>query len=431
VLDFQHLTIELARPFGRREKEAMRVRGFKAVRPADGKAEEVASVPYDTVNTVEARKLAEGKPDSFLHVIRAEIEFDDTTDSHSEEVYQRSEENFRKMQADGVLIQEAEPTLYVYRQVMGDHAQRGIVACSHVEDYVAGAIKKHEKTRKDKEDDRLKHVLTLNANAGPVFLAYRDDEAIDKAMAEVEASAPLYDITAPDGIKHTVWPIPADKEAVIMERFAAIPATYVADGHHRSAAASRAAVEKKKANPNHTGEEEYNWFMTVLFPASQLKVLPYNRALHDLNGLSSDEFMAKMRELFAVTEDASDAPDVRGKCSMYFDGKWYSLDLAGACESDDPVESLDVSILQDMVLGPVLGIDDPRTSTRIDFVGGIRGSGELVKLVDGGRAKVAFAVYPVGMDQVMAVSDADKIMAPKCTWFEPKLRSGLLVHLLD
>jgi uncharacterized protein (DUF1015 family) len=394
-------------------------------------AEEVASVPYDTVNTQEARELASGKPNSFLHVIRAELEFDDGTDVHSEEIYQRSQANFQKMQDDGVLIQDDTPALYVYRQIMGEHAQRGIVACSHVDDYLSGKIKKHEKTRKDKEDDRLKHVLTLNANAGPVFLAYPDDGEIDAAVAEVEAGKPLYDFTAPDGIKHTVWGIPSDKADKICSRFEAMPATYVADGHHRSAAAGRAAEEKRKANPNHTGEEEYNWFMTVLFPASQLQVLPYNRAVHDLNGLSADEFVARIEGLFAVKSGAADVPDARGKCSMYMEGKWYSLDLAGACDTDDPVASLDVSILQDKVLGPLLGIDDPRTSSRIDFVGGIRGSGELVKLVDSGKAAVAFAMYPVGIDQVIAVSDAGMIMAPKCTWFEPKLRSGLLVHLLD
>ncbi len=409
----------------------MRVRGFRAVRPAEGKAEEVASVPYDTISTEEARALAKGRPNSFLHVIRAELEFDDSTDVHSEEVYRRSLANFRKMRDEGVLVQDDEPALYVYRQVMGSHAQSGIVACSHVDDYLSGAIKKHERTRKEKEDDRLKHVLALNANAGPVFLAYPDDPDLDSAVAEVEAGEPLYDFTAEDGIRHTVWQVPGEKAGAVIERFKAIPSTYVADGHHRSAAAGRAAEEKRKANQNHTGEEEYNWFMTVLFPASQLKVLPYNRAVHDLNGLKATEFIAKIKGLFDVTEDAADAPEARGRCSMYIEGKWYSLDLAGACDTDDPVGSLDVSILQDRVLGPLLGIEDPRTSSRIDFVGGIRGSGELVKLVDTGKAAVAFAMFPVGMDQVIAVSDAGMIMAPKCTWFEPKLRSGLLVHLLD
>ena len=394
-------------------------------------AQEVASVPYDTINTAEARILAGGKPNSFLRVIRAELEFSPNTDAHSDEVYARAKANFERMRAEGVFIQDDDTSLFVYRQIMGSHAQRGIVACCHVDDYLSNAIKKHEKTRKDKEDDRLKHVLTINANAGPVFLAYPDRREIDRIVAAVEAGAPLYDITAVDGIRHTVWKIPPVDTAAIEKHFSAIPAVYVADGHHRSAAAARAAEVRRKANPKHTGREEYNWFMAVLFPSSQLRIMPYNRAVRDLNGLDQAAFLAKIKGLFAVTENAPDAPVARGSCSMYLGGKWYSLDLAGACSTDDPVASLDVSILQDRVLGPVLGIDDPRTSTRIDFVGGIRGSGELVKLVDSGKAAVAFAMYPVGMDQVMAVSDAGMIMAPKCTWFEPKLRSGLLVHLLD
>jgi len=409
----------------------MRVRGFRALRPAGAMAEDVASVPYDTVNTREARKLAERRPYSFLRVVRSDLEFPDGCDLHADEIYERSAENFRKLIADGVMAQDPDIALYVYRQIMGVHAQSGIVGCSHVEDYLSGAIKKHEKTLKAKEDDRLRHALAINANAGPVFLAYRDEACIDAVVGGVQKRDALYDFTAEDGVRHTVWKMSNAECDSVTKAFASIESTYIADGHHRAAAASRAALEKAGANSENTGDEEYNWFMTVLFPASQLQIMSYNRAVKDLNGLDVEAFLARVSEVFAVKPQAEGVVGKRGRCSMYLAGKWYGLDFEGHGDVSDPVASLDVSILQEKILAPVLGIEDPRTSNRIDFVGGIRGIGELSAMVDSGRAAVAFAMYPVGMDQVMAVSDAGMIMAPKCTWFEPKLRSGLLVHLLD
>ncbi len=406
----------------------MKIQAFRALRPAPSKVNEVASVPYDTINTDEARELADGKPWSFLHVIRPEIDLAPDCDVHDASVYAKAAESFQRFQDEGVLLREESPTLYLYRQQMGEHIQRGIVACCHVEAYDQNQILKHEKTRQDKEDDRTLHVKALRANAGPIFLTYRDSDVIDAIVADVESQEPLYHITSPDGVIHTVWTV-ADG-AGLQKAFESIPCVYIADGHHRSAAAARTARELAAANSNHTGTEEYNWFLSVLFPSTQLQILPYNRCVHDLNGLTEAAFLVELRRQFRVLDSATSSPAGACHVSMYMGGRWYGLSW-DAPEGGDPVAALDVSYLQDKLLSPVLGIEDPRTSERISFVGGIRGTDELEQIVDSGRAAVAFAMHPVSVDQMMDIADADRIMPPKSTWFEPKLRSGLLVHTLD
>jgi len=405
----------------------MRIRAFQGLRPAPELAAQVASLPYDVVNTQEARDLAAGNPISFLHVVRAEIDLPDGTDPYSEPVYQQAKINFEQLQQKGALVREEAPSLYIYQQRMGEHVQQGLVCVCHIEDYLNNQIKKHEKTRQAKEDDRTRINSTLSAHPGPVFLTYRDDEAVNTEVAKITAETPLIDFTAPDGVQHTVWKTAED--STLVDAFSKVPATYVADGHHRSASAARVGAERKAANPNHTGEEDYNWFLAVLFPASHLKVLPYNRLVFDLNGLGDDEFIEKVAAVAKLTEGAAPSPDNTGKVSMYFKGKWYGLNFAEE-QSDDPIARLDVSRLQDKILAPLLGIDDPRTSNSIDFIGGIRGTQELEKRVDAGDGPVAFSMYPVTVDQLMDIADADAIMPPKSTWFEPKLRSGLFVHTI-
>lgn len=405
----------------------MKIKAFRALRPAEDMVEQVASVPYDTINSDEARDLAKGKPYSFLHVIRPEIDLPVDIDVHDDSVYAKAAENFQKFQNDGALVREENPCLYLYRQKMGEHVQRGLVTCCNVGEYDNNLILKHEKTRQDKEDDRTLHVKTLEANAGPIFLTYRDNNKIDALISDIEEQKPLYDIVSSDGVGHTVWRIP--ETSPLIDAFDDIPCTYIADGHHRSAAAARTAREMAAANPAHTGNEEYNWFLAVLFPAAQLNILPYNRAVHDLNGLSEDDFMAAINDKFKIKETSETNPTGACAVNMYIGGKWYALTW-DTPTNDDPVKSLDVSYLQDNLLAPVLGIDDPRTSTRIDFVGGIRGTEALTKSVDSGKSAVAFSMFPVSVDQMMDIADADKIMPPKSTWFEPKLRSGLLVHTL-
>ena len=387
-------------------------------------APEVACVPYDVVNTAEAAALAAGRPHSLLHVDRAEIGLPANTDPYSDAVYARARANFETLQRQGALVRETGPCLYVYQQRMGDHVQRGLVAGCHVEDYDRELIKKHEKTRKDKEDDRTRLIDTLSADTGPVFLTYRDDAAVTALVNAKTKEQPLHDFTAPDGIRHTVWRIAGGQEWV--KAFGAVPVTYIADGHHRAASAARVARLRRERNPAHTGAEEYNWFLCVLFPASELKILPYNRIVLDLNGLTPAALLAKVRDLFGLVENANPSPARVGEVSMYLGGKWYGL----RCVADagaDPVSRLDVSVLQDKLLGSVLGITDVRTSKRIDFVGGIRGTGELVKRVDS-EGGVAFSMYPVTLGQLMDIADAGQIMPPKSTWFEPKLRSGLFIH---
>lgn len=405
----------------------MNVKPFRAIRPTQDLVEKVASVPYDTIDSAEARELAIGNPFSFLHVVRPEIDLDADTDIHADCVYEKAAENFRHFLEQGTLVSDTEVCLYLYRQKMGDHAQIGVVACCRVEDYENNLILKHEKTRQEKEDDRTRHVLELNANAGPVFLTYKDSDAVDSIVNSVTGGEPLFDLTAVDDVRHTVWRV--EDDAALIDAFGAVPVAYIADGHHRSAAAARAGAERRAANPNHTGEEEYNWFLTVLFPATQLNVLPYNRVVKDLNGMSEAEFLAAVRERFIVTEDVPPEPLHSRQVSMYLGGRW--IGLVWDETEEDPVSSLDVSHLQNHVLKPLLGIDDPRTSDRIDFIGGIRGVGELVTRVDSNQGAVAFSMFPVGVDQMIAIADAGCIMPPKSTWFEPKLRSGLLVHVLD
>jgi uncharacterized protein (DUF1015 family) len=385
----------------------MRIYGFKALRPCSEHVEEVACVPYDTVNRDEAVALAAGRPRSFLHVVRPEIALPPETDVHSQAVYAKAVEALAGFRADGTLVQDAGAGLFLYRQRMGDHVQRGVVACCDAEDYRRNLIVKHEKTRRDKEDDRTRHVLALRANTGPVFLTYRDNAAIDAL----------------------VWRI--RDTAAFTAAFGAVPAFYIADGHHRAAAAVRAASELAAANPSHRGDEEYNRFLAVLFPATQLKILPYNRCVHDLNGLSESDFLALVGKVFSVREDVKPVvPTTGGEAGMYMGGRWYRLTWAVPV-GGNPVDQLDVSVLQQRLLAPVLGIDDPRTSDRITFVGGIRGTGALEQMVNSGQGAVAFAMAPVTVEQMMQIADAGREMPPKSTWFEPKLRSGLLIHPFD
>ncbi|HVF92215.1 MAG TPA: DUF1015 family protein [Blastocatellia bacterium] len=403
---------------------------FQALRPAEAKAREVAAVPYDVVNTSEARALASGNPLSFLHVSRPEIGLPDEADPYSDAVYQRAAENFEKLKAAAPLLVEEAPSLYVYELQMGGHTQTGIAACVSVDEYDSDIIRKHERTRKDKEDDRTRHIITLRAQTGPVFLTYRGRGEIDRIVERTQSAAPLYDITADDRIRHTIRRVADDDARALVEEFRAVPLLYIADGHHRAASASRARARLKEENPGHTGNEEYNFFLTVLFPSDQLRILPYNRVVKDLNGLSPSDFLKAVAEKVDLSEGAEASPEAKGRAGMYLGGKWYGLDFSRRAGSLDPIGSLDVSLLQEHVLDPVLGIKDVRTDKRIDFVGGIRGTEALERLVDGGQAAVAFSLYPVTVDQLIAVSDANGIMPPKSTWFEPKLRDGLLSHLI-
>jgi uncharacterized protein (DUF1015 family) len=404
------------------------IRPFNALRPPVERAAQVAAVPYDVVNTAEARALAAGNPWSFLHVSRPEIDLPDGTPIYSDEVYAKAASNFERLKKECPLEIEETPSLYLYRLRMGDHEQTGIVACCSVDEYDQGIIRKHERTRRDKEDDRTRHILVLRAQTGPVFLTYRANQKIDALVADALRNNPaLYNFVANDDIHHTIWRVPTYDPLV--EAFQEVPYLYIADGHHRAASASRAAAELKEQGFGFIGNEEYNSFQCVLFPDDQLRILPYNRIVRDLNGLSKVDFLASVKEDFVITENAPASPTERGRWSMYLDGRWYGLELRR--NSDKPsgvVESLDVSILQDRLLDHILGIKDVRTDKRIDFVGGIRGTKELENLVNEGKAAVAFSLYPTTIDDLLKVSDAAEIMPPKSTWFEPKLRDGLLSH---
>jgi uncharacterized protein (DUF1015 family) len=407
----------------------MRIHAYNALRPRADIADKVAAPPYDTVDTPEAAQLAEGNPMSFLHINHSEIDLPAGTDLYADAVYAKAAENLRNFKQQGWLFAEDRPLMYLYAQTMGAHTQTGLVCCSHIDDYIKDVIKKHEFTRKDKEDDRTKHTATINANIGPVFIAYRDVPEIRAALAPASKGAPLYDFVDELNVRHQVWPV--DNAAEIEQLFAdKVPVSYIADGHHRSASAVRVGAERRAVNPGHHGNEEYNWFLSVLFPASELKILPYNRAVKDLNGLSAEEFLKEIRAIFTVTENADPSPASPRNISMYFGGQWYGLGWPEV-QSSNPVDKLDVSTLQNGVLHPLLGIDDPRTNNRIKFIGGIRGPQELVKLVDQKGFAVAFSMYPTTVDQLMAIADAGQIMPPKSTWFEPKLRTGLLSHELD
>jgi uncharacterized protein (DUF1015 family) len=406
----------------------MKINPFKAWRPAAGLAEQIATLPYDVMDRKQAAEMAAGNPLSFLRVTRSEIDLPDSTDPYSDAVYAKAVENFAKLKTGGSLIREDRPTLYLYSQEMDGRIQYGVVALCNVADYENGKIKIHEKTRRAKEDDRTKHVDRTNSHTGPIFLTYRDNAAITGLMQKTAQEKPLYCVTAAGGIIHTVWKF-ADSAAV-QSAFENVPAFYVADGHHRAASAVRVAQMRRKDNPKHTGDEPYNWFLTVLFPAGQLKILPYNRVVFDLNGQSQEEFFLGLEKAFTVTATDQKMPGAPGAVCMYIDRKWFLLTPKAAL-SKDPVASLDVSVLQDRVLAPLLGIADPRESNRIDFVGGIHGTPELERRVDAGEAIVAFSLYPTTLDQLMAVADANLLMPPKSTWFEPKLRDGLLVNTID
>lgn len=403
------------------------IRPFSALRPDAARVSEVASVPYDVVNTEEARALAAKNPLSFLHVSRPEIDLPEGTDTHSDPVYRQAVENFNKLIKECPLVTEAAPSLYLYRLIMGDHEQIGVVACCSIDEYDQDLIRKHERTRRDKEDDRTRHMLVLRAQTGPVFLTYRASRDIDTMVMETMMTKAIFDFTADDGVQHTVWHVP---DAVrFVHAFREIPFLYIADGHHRAASAARARTELKEQSFGHTGDEEYNFVLAVIFPDDQVQILSYNRAVRDLNGLSTSEFLAALRKSFEVKENGSSTPESRGQWGMYLDGSWYTLTLrSGAASPPGTVASLDVSILQDRVLDPILGIKDVRTDKRIDFVGGVRGSEELKRLVDEGKAAVAFSLYPTTMEDLLRVSDAGEIMPPKSTWFEPKLRDGILIH---
>jgi uncharacterized protein (DUF1015 family) len=406
---------------------------FRALRPPVERVAEVASVPYDVVNTEEARALAASNPLSFLHVSRPEIDMPEGTDIYSDEVYEKAAENFRKLIEECPLEVETEPSLYLYRLVMGEHTQTGIAACVSVDEYDQDLIRKHEKTRPDKENDRTRHILTLRAQTGPVFLTYRADRRIDALVAGETSGSPLYDFTAEDGVRHTIWRAPAPEPLV--RAFREVPMLYIADGHHRAASASRARAALRQENPNHTGEEEYNRFLAVVFPADQMQILPYHRVVRDLNGRTPEDFLAEVGNRFDITEDANPkGPGTPGHWHMYLGGRWYGLKLTGSglrTDADaDPTATLDVSLLQDNLLDPVLGIKDVRTDKRIDFVGGIRGTQELERLVDEGRAAVAFALYATSIEDLLRVSDAGGIMPPKSTWFEPKLRDAIVIHTI-
>ena len=403
----------------------LRVKAFQGLRPTVPLVAEVACVPYDVVDREESAALAAGHPQSLLHVDRAEIDLPPATDPYSDAVYARARENFLALQEEGALIRESEPCVYVYQQRMGGHVQAGIAAVCHIEDYEQDLIKKHEKTRPDKENDRTRLIGTISANTGPVFLTYRDSAALDTLVDDVRRSAPLYDFLAPDGIQHTVWRIAGGADVV--GAFAKVPVSYVADGHHRTASAARVGRERREANPAHTSTEEYNWFLAVLFPASQLQILPYNRAVKDLNGHTKEAFLDAVGKVFTIKANGSPTPQAPGEIRMFLDGSWYDLAWQPAANAD-PISQLDVTGLQDRLLAPLLGIDDPRTSKRVDFIGGIRGTDELVKLVNSGKCAVAFSMYPTTVAQLMAIADANQIMPPKSTWFEPKLRSGLFIH---
>ena len=408
----------------------MRLNPFRALRPVPRLAEKVASVPYDVVTREEAAALARGNPHSFLHVGRSDIDLPAGTDPHDDRVYSGARAALERLEREGTLVRDPEPSLFLYRQVMDGRAQTGVVGCVHIDDYEHDVIRKHEKTRKDKEDDRTRHVLELNANAEPVFLAYRGRAELDRLADRAMQSDPLYDFTASDGVRHVVWRI-ADVRPWI-EEFGTIPHAYVADGHHRSASAWRAGRELRARAGTSYGNEEYNWFLAVLFPAEQLRILPYNRLVRDLNGKSPAEVLDELRALGALSETSHAEPDAPGSFGVFLGGRWYRLAVApDAIDHGDPIGSLDVSLLQDRVLTPILGVGDPRTDTRIDFVGGIRGPAELERRVRSGEMAIGFALYPTTLEQLMAVSDAGLVMPPKSTWFEPKLRSGLFVHTLD
>ena len=411
------------------------IKPFKGIRPPKALVEKVQSRPYDVLNSDEARAEAEGNEMSLYHIIKPEIDFPVGTDEHDPCVYDKAAENFARFQEQGWLVQDEKEQYYVYAQTMNGKTQYGLVVCAYVDDYLNGVIKKHELTRADKEEDRMKHVRVNNANIEPVFFAYPDNEALDALVARYTAEAPEYDYVAQgDGFRHQLWVIDDEADmAAITAAFAQMPALYIADGHHRSAAAALVGAEKARQNPNHVGNEEYNYFMAVCFPAGQLTIIDYNRVVKDLNGLTPEELLAKLEENFIVESKGEEIykPCALHNFSLYVDGKWYSLTAKeGTYDDNDPIGVLDVTISSNLILHDILGLGDLRKDKRIDFVGGIRGLGELKRRVDSGEMKMALALYPVSMKQLMDIADTGNIMPPKTTWFEPKLRSGLVIHKL-
>jgi len=400
---------------------------FRALRPTREKAAAVSAVPYDVVSTAEARALAAGNPLSFLHVSRPEIDLPNGTDPYSDAVYAKAAEAFEALQREAPLSSDEPPALYVYRLRLGDREQTGVAGVSSIDEYDIGVIRKHERTRKDKEDDRTRHMMTLKSQTGPVFLTFRDRPAVDELVVAAKKEEPLFDFTAPDGVSHTIWRLSEDASKRLEEAFRAAPLFYIADGHHRAASAARARAQRKAANPSHTGSEDYNFFLTVVFPASQVRILPYNRVVKDLSGRWPQAFLAELQRRFKVREDAPAAPAAKGEVCLYLAGRWYGVALPKP-GTGRAIEGLDADLLQRHILDPLLEIKDIRTDKRVDFVGGIRGTKELEKIVDSGRAAVAFSLHPVSVDDLMAISDAGEIMPPKSTWFEPKLRDGLLIH---
>jgi uncharacterized protein (DUF1015 family) len=410
------------------------IRPFAGLRPAPNRAADVTAPPYDVLSTEEARVRAAGKPWSFLHISKPEIDLPEGTDPYAPEVYAKAAENLKKLLDAGVLTRDSAPCYYAYRLVMGAHSQTGLVAAASVAEYDVNRIRKHEFTRPDKEDDRVRQIDALNAQTGPVLLAYPSAPEVDGILAQASAGAPDADVTADDGIRHTIWVI-RDTAAVekLTRAFDAMPAIYIADGHHRSAAASRVCAARKAANPAHTGEESYNYFLSVIFPHHQMKIMDYNRVIKDLSGLTADAFLARIGQQFSVEKSTAQVkPGRPGEFGMYLGTQWYRLAIRpDLIPVNDPVARLDVSLLQNNLIAPVLGIQDPRRDKRIDFVGGIRGLGELEKRVDSGEMAVAFALFPTRMEDLMAVADAGEVMPPKSTWFEPKLADGLVSHVLD
>ncbi len=405
-----------------------KIKPFKALRPIGERAKKVSSVPYDVVNRDEAREIAKNNPLSFLHVSRSEIDLTDDVNPYNDEVYERAKQNLQALQADGTLRLDSEPSFYIYRLKMGEQIQTSIVATCAIDEYDADLIKKHEKTRPDKENDRTKHIVTMQAQTGLIFLCYRGTETINDLIETVTATEPVYDFVSEDEISHTIWRTTATESLV--SAFKEIPFIYIADGHHRAAGASRARAEMQSANGHHTGEEDYNFVIAALFPAEQLKILAYNRIVKDLNGLNTEQFLQSINEAgFIVTDTENSVPENQGEICVYLGGKWRKMTFnVQYFVAPTVIESLDVSRLETFILKPILGIEDVRTDKRIDFVGGIRGTEELEKLVDSGKAEVAFSMFPTTVEQLLAVSDDNRIMPPKSTWFEPKLRDGLLIH---
>jgi uncharacterized protein (DUF1015 family) len=413
------------------------VKPFRGLRPPRALAKDLACLPYDVMNTREALRMARGKECSLLHITRSEIDFPADIDTHSDEVYNKSVENFKKWQENGWLVQDNEPHFYIYAQTMKGRTQYGIVGCASVDDYLNGIIKKHELTRPDKEQDRMIHVRVNNANIEPVFFAYPAVKELDEIVSQITANEkPEYDFVADDGFGHQFWVVRKPEINRLIERLFSekVPFTYVADGHHRTAAAALVGKEKRESNPLHKGNEEYNYFLAVHFPDNQLRIIDYNRTIKDLNGLTTQELLNKLEKSFIIIDKGTRTwkPKKLHNFSMYLDGRWFSLTAReGTYKDDDPIGILDVTILTNQILSPILDIQDLRRSKRIDFVGGIRGLKELKKRVDSGEMKVAFALYPVSMDQLISIADTGNIMPPKSTWFEPKLRSGLVIHLLS